>query len=97
MAFHSSIIGAIGEIDAYQLPDAKGYTSLVEYLTEQTTNKQQQMRDELLDTTAQDFRRFGEILKRMESSAHVVVVGSAADVEQANAERGGFLTVTKVL
>lgn len=92
-----SIIGAIGELDAYQLPDAKGYTSMVEYLTEQTADKQQQMRDELLDTTAQDFKRFGEILRRMEASARVVVVGSAADVEKANAERGGFLSVTKVL
>jgi hypothetical protein len=92
-----SIIGAIGELDAYQLPDAKGYTALVEYLTEQTHEKQQQMRDELLGTTPQDFKRFGEILNRMESISHVVVVGSAADVEQANAERGGFLTVTKVL
>jgi presequence protease len=55
------------------------------------------MRDELLGTTAQDFRRFGEILKRMDEHAHIVVVGSAADVEQANAERGDFLSVTKVL
>jgi presequence protease len=92
-----SIIGAIGELDAYQLPDAKGYTALVEHLTGQTDAKQQQMRDELLGTTAQDFRRFGEILKRMDEHAHIVVVGSAADVEQANAERGDFLSVTKVL
>lgn len=92
-----SIIGAIGEIDAYQLPDAKGYTSLVEYLTGQTNAKQQQMRDELLGTTAQDFKRFGEILKRMEPLSRVVVVGSNADVEKANEERGDFLTVTKVL
>jgi hypothetical protein len=36
-----SIIGAIGAIDAYQLPDAKGYTSLTRYLTNETDERLQ--------------------------------------------------------
>ncbi len=92
-----SIIGAVGELDAYQLPDAKGFTSMIEYLTGQTNEAAQQERDELLSTTETDFRRFADVLGRMNAVAHTVVVGSPADVEAANAERGDFLKITKVL
>jgi Zn-dependent M16 (insulinase) family peptidase len=91
-----AIIGAIGELDGYQLPDAKGYSAMVEFLTGQTPEMLQQERDELLNTTAEDFKRFAEILRRMNETAHTVVVGSQADIEAANAERENFLTVTKV-
>lgn len=92
-----SIIGAIGELDAYQLPDAKGYTALVDHLTEQTDAKLQQQRDELLATRSQDFKRFAEVLRGVKDKGQIVVVGSQADIEKANAERGNFLTVTKVM
>jgi Zn-dependent M16 (insulinase) family peptidase len=57
-----SIIGAIGELDAYLLPDAKGFTSLTRYLTGDTDESRQQYRDEVLSTTAKDFKTFGEVL-----------------------------------
>jgi Zn-dependent M16 (insulinase) family peptidase len=34
-----SIIAAIGELDAYQLPDAKGYTSMMRYITGRTMTR----------------------------------------------------------
>jgi len=37
-----NIIGVIGNIDTYQLPDAKGYTSMVHYLTGETDEILQQ-------------------------------------------------------
>lgn len=57
-----SLIGTIGGIDTYLLPDAKGYTDLVRYLTGHTAEKRQKLRDELLSTTADDFKAFAGFL-----------------------------------
>ncbi|MGQ9889004.1 MAG: insulinase family protein [Aggregatilineales bacterium] len=91
------IIGAIGNMDAYQLPDAKGYTSMVRRLTGVTDEDRQRIRDEVLSTTAAHFRRFGEVLAEVNQAGRVVVMGSKDAIEAANAQRGGFLQVTKVL
>jgi hypothetical protein len=45
-----SIIGVIGDLDAYQLPDTKGYTSMARYLAGDTDAERQRMRDEVLST-----------------------------------------------
>jgi hypothetical protein len=93
-----TIIGVIGNLDAYMLPDAKGWTSLNRYLTHTTEEQRQQIRDEVLGTTAKDFEAFAEIADEVAKHGRVVVVGSPAAIEKANAEKGGdWLTVTKVL
>jgi presequence protease len=92
-----SIIGAIGAMDAYQLPDAKGYTSMVRYLLGESDATRQQTRDEILNTTAQDFRRFAEVLDEVKTQGRVVVMGSAGAVEVANASKGDWLKIKKVL
>ena len=43
-----SIIGAIGALDRYQLPDAKGFTSLARHLIGETDESRQRRRDEIL-------------------------------------------------
>ncbi len=88
-----SIIGAIGAIDAYQLPDAKGYTSLTRYLTGETDARLQQFRDEVLGTTTADFRALAEVLAAVKDAGDVVVLGSR---EAAEASELG-LAVTKVM
>ena len=93
-----SIIGAIGQMDAYQLPDAKGYTSMVRHLLGISDDFRQQMREQILTTTAADFKAFGEVLERVNEQGIVVVLGSQAAIEKANAERGGnWLKIQKVL
>jgi presequence protease len=93
-----AIIGTIGDLDAYQLPDAKGYTSLLRYLTGETDESLQQRRDEILSTTAANFRAFGDVLSEVNRSGRVVVLGSQEDIQGANAARGAnWLSVTKVL
>jgi len=92
-----SIIGTIGDLDAYQLPDAKGYTSLVRHLVHETEAERQQLRDEVLSTTVKDFRRFAEALEQVRQHGQVVVLGSPNAIEGANAQREGWLKVTKVL
>ncbi len=88
-----AIIGAIGDIDAYQLPDAKGYTSMLRYLTNRTDELRQKTRDEVLSTNGEDFIAFGEVLEKMAQSNAVEVLGSQNALEAANIG----LEVTKVL
>jgi Zn-dependent M16 (insulinase) family peptidase len=92
-----SIIGAIGRLDAYQLPDAKGYTSMSRYLTGESDEGLQHLRDQVLSTTSNDFRAFGNVLERLNDNGLVVVLGSQEAIDEANATRDGWLDVTKVL
>jgi Zn-dependent M16 (insulinase) family peptidase len=88
-----AIIGAIGDLDAYQLPDAKGYTSMMRYLTGRTDEVRQKERDEILSTNGEDFIAFGEILEKAAKSKAVAVLGSQSAIKSAKAG----LKVTKVL
>jgi Zn-dependent M16 (insulinase) family peptidase len=92
-----SIIGVIGELDAYLLPDAKGWTSLTRHLIGYTEEMRQQLRDEVLGTTAKDFRAFAEALEYVKKDGQVVVLGSAEALEKANKERNELLEIKKVL
>jgi Zn-dependent M16 (insulinase) family peptidase len=74
-----ALIGTIGGIDTYLLPDAKGYTDLVRYLTGHTPEKRQKLRDELLSTTAADFREFAEALSM--KNAITSVLGSPEEIK----------------
>jgi hypothetical protein len=92
-----SIIGAIGRMDAYQLPDAKGYTSMVRYLIGESDESRQLLRDQVLSTTSADFRAFVEVLHSVRDKGRVVVMGSQEAIETANASREEGLVVTRVL
>ncbi|MCB9456977.1 MAG: insulinase family protein [Anaerolineaceae bacterium] len=92
-----SIIGSIGQLDSYQLPDAKGFSSLARHLIGYTHEQRQQMRDEVLGTTAADFRKFAEALALVAANGQVVVTGSPDSINGANTARDNWLTVTKVL
>ncbi|MDA0335642.1 MAG: insulinase family protein [bacterium] len=92
-----SIIGTIGELDSYHLPDAKGYVSMLRELTGVNDEYRQQMRDAVLATSAEDFRQFGDILARMNDVGRVVVLGSKDAISGANAARGRWLDVIAVM
>jgi Zn-dependent M16 (insulinase) family peptidase len=92
-----TIIGTIGELDAYLLPDAKGWTSMLRYLTHYTDEVRQQIRDEVLGTDVADFKHFAEVLAQVAEKGEVVVLGSADAIEKANKEREGLLAVRKVM
>ncbi len=55
-ALTKAIIGTIGDVDAYQLPDAKGHTALLRHVLRVSDEERQLRRDQILATTAQDFR-----------------------------------------
>ena len=92
-----AIIGTIGSIDSYMLPDAKGYTSLVRYLTGSTDEDRQRIREEVLGTTPADFRHFADAVEAVRDHGHVVVLGAADGIDAANEELTPPLRVTKVL
>ncbi len=91
------IIGTIGDIDTYRLPDAKGFGSMQRYLIGDTDEARQRMREEVLSTSAADIRDFADAAAKLAANGRVVVLGSEQAIEAANAERQGFLSVSKVM
>lgn len=87
-----AIIAAIGDLDAYQLPDAKGYTSMIRYLTNRTDEFRQKTRDEVLSTNGEDFIAFGEVLEKAVQSNAVTILGSQSALGSADID----LKVTRV-
>jgi hypothetical protein len=92
-----SIIGVIGRVDHYKLPDAKGFVSTLHYLIDETEESLQRFRDEILAARPEQFRAFGRTLDALAETAEVVVMGSPDAIAAANAKRQGLLAVTKVL
>lgn len=91
-----SIIGAIGEMDAFLLPDAKGYVSMQRYLAGDSDEKRQIRRDEIFAASLDDFRALGTVLDRMAENGQVVVLGSKDSLRQLESERSGANEVVKI-
>ena len=94
---NKSIIGTIGDMDGYQFPDAKGYTSMVRYLTGYKDEIRQQMRDQVLATTAEDFKALANALDQLNRFGTVAVLGSAEAITAANHESDNFMKVRAIL
>jgi Zn-dependent M16 (insulinase) family peptidase len=92
-----AIVGAIGMVDAYQLPDAKGFTSMLRFLMAESDEVRQQRRAEILSTTQADFRAFADVLEQVTTHGSVVVLGSPDAIAQANTAQPDWLKVVKVL
>lgn len=92
-----SIIGAIGDLDAHMLPDAKGYASMIRYLTGDTEEDRQQMRDEILNTKTSDFDAFADILEKVKKEGIIKILGSPSAIEAAMAHRPENLNVLEIL
>jgi len=93
----NAIIGCVGDIDAYQLPDAKGYQSLMRHLLKITDAERQERREQILGTTVDDFKAFAETLEAVKANGQIVAVASADAVAKANEKRSGLLTVKNIL
>lgn len=71
-----AILGGIGEIDSYMLPDAKGYTSMVRHLVNEDAAFRQSIREQVLACSEQDFRDFAKAAQAVADHGDVVVLGS---------------------
>ncbi|VAI49572.1 unnamed protein product [Triticum turgidum subsp. durum] len=96
-ALTKAIIGTIGDVDSYQLPDAKGYSSLMRYLLGITEEERQQRREEILATSVKDFKEFADAVEMINDNGVVVAVASPDDVEAANKEKSLFSDIKKCL
>ncbi len=73
-ALTKAIIGTIGDIDAYQLPDAKGYTAFMRHILGVTDAERQQRREQILGTTLKDFRWGARFLTQCSRAGSVPVL-----------------------
>ncbi|MFP3911040.1 MAG: insulinase family protein [Desulfobacteraceae bacterium] len=92
-----SIIGAIGEMDAHMLPDAKGFIAMIRYLVHDTEEARQQMREEILGTGPRDFKAMGEHLSQFKDHGVAKILGASTAMEAVEKERPGWLNRVKVL
>lgn len=92
-----NIIGTIGHIDDYQLPDRKGYTSMFRHLVGVSDDELQKIRDEVLSTTPAHFKQFADALDMVKEHGLVAVAGSEENLRSVNGERKDWLKITKVL
>jgi hypothetical protein len=92
-----SIIGSIGAMDAHMLPDAKGYISLLRYLTGETEATLQRVRDEILGTTPSHFKAFAEAVEGIKERGLVKILGSESAIDEALSSRPGLLEKVKIL
>ncbi|KAK9805775.1 hypothetical protein WJX73_008308 [Symbiochloris irregularis] len=91
-ALTKAIIGTIGDIDSYQLPDAKGHTALMRHILGISDEERQQRREEILGTTIQDFRDFADAVECVKGEHGRVVAVTSQDRAKAvnEKERPGF-------
>ncbi|KAK1413896.1 hypothetical protein QVD17_29633 [Tagetes erecta] len=92
-----AIIGTIGDLDSYQLPDAKGYTSLLRHLSGVSEDYRQAWREEVLSTRSSDFKDFASVVDTIKDKGVIVAVASEADVDAANKECSNLFPVKKAL
>jgi Zn-dependent M16 (insulinase) family peptidase len=94
-ALAQAIIGTIGDMDGSLSPDQKGSVALTRWLVKESAEHRQTVRNQILDTKAEDFKVFGERLKDLKQPS-VCVVSSKAAFEAA-AKDGKELKLKTVL
>lgn len=77
-----NILGTMSGIDAPMTPRTEGLRSLAAYMQEKTLEDIQQIRDEILATTAEDIRKTKPMLEALLAADCICTVGSAAKVEE---------------
>ncbi|NBU64561.1 MAG: hypothetical protein EBS29_08695, partial [Chloroflexia bacterium] len=89
---------AAGDLDGYQLPDARGFTAFIRHLSGDDDAYRQHIREQALAVTITDFVRYGEALLALNAHWQRVVLGGDASIQQANTSDAGlFTTLTNVL
>lgn len=92
-----AIIGAVGSLDTYLLPDAKGYQAMLRHMIGYTDEMRQQVRDEVLATTLTDFHKLGEVLSDFANQGLATVVTSKDRIQAVNDKTDKPFNVVTVL
>ncbi|MBM4414458.1 MAG: hypothetical protein FJ040_13565 [Chloroflexi bacterium] len=97
-ALLQAIIGAAGDLDGHQLPDARGFGAMARHLSGDDDAYRQQIRNEALAVTNADFANFGRAIHALSEQWRVVVLGGESAIKQAQSENPQvFDVVTPVL
>jgi Zn-dependent M16 (insulinase) family peptidase len=91
------IIGTVGEIERYRLPDAKGFEAMQRRLVGDTDAVLERVREEVLSTTVADVRAFADVAADIARRGRVVVIGSKTSIEGASKERPRLLAMAERL
>ncbi len=83
-----AVIGAVSDIDAHMLPDAKGLASMTRQLTGDDDAARQQLRDQVLQATQDQFRELGRALVGFAANGRVTVLGGGEELAAEAAKRG---------
>jgi len=92
-----AVVGTIGAMDAYQLPDAKGFTSMTRYLAGIDDEQRQRIRDQVLACTREDIQDFASALDRVMDKEMISIMGSETKIEQAKKDGVDLQNVFPVL
>lgn len=92
-----SIIGTIGDLDAYQLPDAKGWSKFSRILLGYSDEERQRVREEVFSTDAGNFNQFGELLASLNGATQQVILGSGKSFEGITKIKGREIVVKNIL
>jgi Zn-dependent M16 (insulinase) family peptidase len=87
------IIGAVGDLDAHLLPDAKGFASLIRRLAGDTPENRQRLRDELLSASPAHAKALADAMSAALPTARMAVLGSRKAIE----DSGLGFEVTEVM
>ncbi len=93
----NQIVAAIGEIDDYLLPDEKGFQSLQWFLTGNSDERRQRMRDQIFSTSIDEVREFGSLLTKSYANEHIVVLGSREALVGAQTDLQQTFSVISIL
>ena len=94
-ALATTIIGAVGEMDSALSPDQKGWTQFQRWITNESPERRQQRRNQVISTTPDDFRAFADRLRNMRDPS-VAVISSKGALETAATE-GNVMKLTDVV
>lgn len=81
-----SVIGAIGELDSYLLPDAKGFAATARHLMGETDEYRQEIRNQILSTCKEDFKKLAHAARIVAENGAVTVLGDAGAMEASGLE-----------
>jgi Zn-dependent M16 (insulinase) family peptidase len=91
------IIGSIGDMDAYQLPDARGFTSMARLIAGETDDDLQRIREEILATKAEDFKAFADILTFFKDNGLIKILGSKSAIQKTENICPAWLNIINVI
>lgn len=81
-----AVVGAIGDVDTYMLPGAKGATAFSRWMVGESEEERQRIREEILSTRLSDFHDFAPYLASALEKAVPCVLGGADAEAVAGAE-----------